>query len=232
MMLSEIPIEKILFLDIETVSQFSSWQDIDSITQDLWAKKTLRQRGEEYGADEFYEMKAGIWAEFGKIVCISCGIVVEGKARIKSMVGHELQILKDFTQLIEESYFDSQPIFCAHNGKEFDYPYLSRRMLIHQLPLPLSLQNYGKKPWEITHLDTLELWKFGDYKHYTSLELLAHIFDLPTPKSEMTGADVSKVYYQEQNIEKIITYCENDVLTLINIFLKMRSEAPVKREIT
>ncbi len=230
MMLSDIPIEKILFLDIETVPQYADWNSVDEDSQALWAKKTERQRGEEYTAEEFYEMKAGIWAEFGKVVCISCGLVVENKARIKSFIGDEISILEAFKSLVKSEYFQSNPIFCAHNGKEFDYPYLSRRMLMNEISLPTALQNYGKKPWEINHLDTLELWKFGDYKHYTSLELLAHIFKLPTPKGEMNGSEVKQVYYQEKNIDKIVKYCENDVLTLINIFRKMRVEPEIERE--
>ncbi len=226
-MLSQIPIEKILFLDIETVPLYSSWEEADEATQYLWAKKTERQRGEEWSPDEFYEEKAGIWAEFAKIVCISCGIVVDEEVRLISYTGTEREILENFKQLLVSPYFGSDVIFCAHNGKEFDYPFLSRRMLILQIPLPSALQNYGKKPWEITHLDTLELWKFGDFKHYTSLELLAHIFGIPTPKEEMHGGEVKNVFYKEKDLDKIIRYCERDVRTLIDIFRKMRLEPPL-----
>ncbi len=229
-MLAQIPLSKILFLDIETVPIYPSWKEADEMTQKLWTKKTERQRADDWTAEEFYDEKAGIWAEFAKIVCISLGIVVNEKIRLKSFTGDEVSILENFNALLESSYYQNGVIFCAHNGKEFDYPFLSRRMVIHQIPLPYALQNYGKKPWEISHLDTLELWKFGDYKHYTSLELLAHILSIPTPKEEMSGADVKDVFYREEDISKIQKYCEGDVVTLINIFRKIRFESPLERE--
>ena len=131
---------------------------------------------------------------------------------------------------MKSNYFRSNLLLCAHNGKEFDFPYLARRMMIHQIELPKILKMHGKKPWEIPHLDTMDLWKFGDYKHYTSLDLLAHIFGLPSPKDDMDGSEVSKVYYQEKNLERIKSYCETDVITLINVFRKMRHEPILERE--
>ncbi|MGI9527559.1 MAG: 3'-5' exonuclease [Weeksellaceae bacterium] len=224
-MLQAINEHKILFLDIETVPQVEKWEDVDPELQDLFYKKTTYRREKEaIEVKELYESNAGIWAEFGKIVCISVGFIIkDDKIRIKSYFGHnELKLLEDFSALLNEYYASPQSILCAHNGKEFDFPYLARRMMIHQIQLPPSLQLYGKKPWEIPHLDTMELWRFGDYKHYTSLNLLAHIFGIPTPKDDIDGSMVSSVYYKEKDLERIKTYCEKDVFTLAQIFRKYR----------
>ena len=230
-MLEKIPLRQILFLDLETVPQMWNWAELPERTKTLWEKKIQNQRKEDISPEEFYYERAGILAEFGKIVCLSCGLVIDDqKIRIKSFYGDdEKQILEDFCRLLQSSYFKSDLLLCAHNGKEFDFPFLARRMVINQVKLPKILQMYGKKPWEIPHLDTLELWKFGDYKHYTSLDLLAHLFQLPTPKEDMDGSEVAQTYYEEKNLEKIRKYCEKDVVTLINIFRKMRYEEPLER---
>ena len=231
-MLEKIPLRQILFLDLETVPQMWNWGELPEKTKTLWEKKTQNQRKEDISPEEFYYERAGILAEFGKIVCLSCGLVIDDqKIRIKSFCGDdEKQILEDFCRLLQSSYFKPDLLLCAHNGKEFDFPFLARRMVIHQIKLPRILQMYGKKPWEIPHLDTLELWKFGDHKHYTSLDLLAHLFQLPTPKEDMDGSEVAQTYYEEKNLEKIRKYCEKDVVTLINIFRKMRYEEPLERD--
>lgn len=231
-MLANIPLKQILFLDLETVPEYEKWNDIPERTQILWEKKTQFQRKEDISPEEYYYERAGILSEFGKIICLSCGLVIDDKnIRIKSFYGNnEIQILNDFNALLKSNYFTSNLLLCAHNGKEFDFPYLARRMVINQIKLPKILQIQGKKPWEIGHLDTMELWKFGDYKHYTSLDLLANIFNLPTPKDEMNGSEVSQVYYKDKDIEKIKSYCEKDIITLINVFRKMRYEEPLERE--
>lgn len=231
-MLANIPLKQILFLDLETVPEYEKWNDIPERTQMLWEKKTQFQRKEDVSPEEYYYERAGVLSEFGKIICISCGLVIDDKnIRIKSFYGNnEIQILNDFNALLKSNYFSSNLLLCAHNGKEFDFPYLARRMVINQIELPKILQIQGKKPWEIGHLDTMELWKFGDYKHYTSLDLLANIFNLPTPKDEMNGSEVSQVYYKDKDIEKIKSYCEKDIITLINVFRKMRYEEPLERE--
>lgn len=232
-MLTQIPYKKILFLDIETVPQTDDWNLLSERTQELWAKKTAFQRNnDEISPEDFYHERAGIMAEFGKIVCISCGIVVnENYIHMKSFYGHdEEKILRDFNQMLVENYFKPDHLLCAHNGKEFDFPYIARRMMIHQIEIPRILQLFGKKPWEVPHLDTMELWKFGDYKHYTSLDLLANIFEIETPKDDIDGSQVAKVYYDENNIERIKAYCEKDVVTLINVFRKMRYESILMRK--
>ena len=228
MRLQNIPINKILFLDIETVPQFEKWNDLSNKMQLLWAKKTQFQREkEEITAEDFYNDRAGILAEFGKIICISCGVITEKNSfRVKSFYGHdEVKILSDFNDLLQTKFTSNQYLLCAHNGKEFDFPYIARRMIINQIPLPNLLDLHGKKPWEIPHLDTLELWKFGDYKHFTSVDLLAEIFNIPTPKDEIDGSMVAEVYYKENNLEKIRNYCEKDVLTVAQIFRKFRYES-------
>ena len=221
-------LKEILFLDIETVPEFENWKDVSKETQDLFDKKTQYQRKEEFSADEFYN-RAGIWAEFGKIICISVGYFIEinknKQLRLTSFFGDdEHKILIDFKDLVEKHFSNKNTILCAHNGKEFDFPFLARRMIIHQIQLPKKLNLFGKKPWEVPHLDTLELWKFGDYKHYTSLKLLTAILGIPSPKDDIDGSEVADVYYKEKNIHRIVNYCEKDTLAVAQILLRFNNE--------
>ena len=222
-MLRNLDLTKILFLDIETVPEVQEYQQLSPVRQALWEQKTAYQRKEDQSPEVFYE-RAGIWAEFGKIICISVGFFDltspnERQFRIKSFAGEEESILHQFKRLCDEHFYLKSHLLCAHNGKEFDFPYIARRMVIHRIDLPKILNLFGKKPWEVQHLDTLQLWKFGDYKHYTSLALLAEIFGIPTPKDDIDGSDVARVYYQEKNLNRIVRYCEKDVLTLAQVFL-------------
>lgn len=232
-MLKNIQLEKILFLDIETVPQTYQWDEVEETTAQLFEHKTRFQQKDGKTVEEIYGERAGILAEFGKIVCISCGFVREtstGKEiRMKSFYhDDEETLLKQFAKLLNEHYNTPYHSLCGHNGKEFDFPYIARRMLVNGITLPPPLDIAGKKPWEINHLDTLELWKFGDYKHFTSLPLLCHIFKIPTPKDDISGADVARVYYEEGDLERIKVYCEKDVVALIQLLLKMKGDALVE----
>ena len=234
-MLKNIDYSKILFFDIETVPINYKFEDLDERGQLLWDKKTkfLQQR-DEVSAEEIYE-KAGIYAEFGKVVCISFGFVLqkngENQIRLKSLASKdEKTLLQEFIDLLNSYYNSNDFLFCAHNGKEFDIPFLSRRILINGLKLPFLLNIAGKKPWEIKHLDTMELWKFGDFKHYTSLDLLTYIFNIPTPKDDMDGSQVASVYYEEGNLDRIIHYCEKDVIATIQLFRKYQGEPLIDDE--
>ncbi|SHJ46036.1 3'-5' exonuclease [Aquimarina spongiae] len=226
-MLHKLNLEHILFLDIETVPEHQSFEELDEEMKGLWADKTKYQRKEEYSPEEFYE-RAGIWAEFGKIICISVGYFrFQGEQRMfrtTSFHGEEKQLLIDFKNLLETHYNSSRHLLCAHNGKEFDFPYIARRMIVHQIALPYKLNLFGKKPWEVPHLDTLDLWKFGDYKHYTSLKLLTHILGIPSPKDDIDGSQVRNVYYEEDDIDRIIDYCEKDTVAVAQILLRLRQE--------
>jgi len=224
----------ILFLDIETVPQEENWSSLSKSTQELFEKKTQYQRKEETTAEQFYE-RAGIWAEFGKIICISVGYFVDVKEikqlRITSFFGDdEHQLLTDFKVLLNKHFAKTANVLCAHNGKEFDFPFIARRMIVHQIELPSKLNLFGKKPWEIPHLDTLELWKFGDYKHYTSLKLLTSILGIPSPKDDIDGSEVAAVYYKEKNIDRIVIYCEKDTIAVAQILLRFNNEALLKDE--
>ena len=235
-MISKINLEHILFLDIETVPQHENFSDLDEELQELYAHKTEYQRKEEFTAEAFYD-RAGIWAEFGKIVCISVGFFNLKDSvrtfRITSFKGEEKKQLLEFKKLLTEHYNKPQHILCAHNGKEFDFPFIARRMIINQISLPFKLDLFGKKPWEIPHLDTLEMWKFGDYKHYTSLKLLTKILDIPSPKTDIDGSQVRDVYYVEKDLNRIVEYCERDVVAVAQIVLCLRNEALLKEtEIT
>ncbi|MCK0161102.1 3'-5' exonuclease [Allomuricauda sp. F6463D] len=232
-MLYKLNLEHILFLDIETVPQKQHFTDLDETSQLLWEQKTQYQRKDEFTAEEFYD-RAGIWAEFGKIVCISVGyFTFKGEnrnLRVTSFYGDEAKILKDFKQLLKDHFSQVKHLLCAHNGKEFDFPYIARRMVINGINLPYKLDLFGKKPWEIPHLDTMELWKFGDYKHYTSLKLLAHILGIPSPKDDMDGSMVKDVFYKKNDVDRIVTYCELDVVTTAQVFLRLRNEDLLKDE--
>lgn len=224
-MLENILNEHILFIDIETVPVERSFDDLNKKMQKLWDKKSSYFREKEETPEDIYN-RAGIYAEFGKIICISAGFLYEvNKFRIKSFYGHdEGKILNGFADLLSKSYCDSDKYLCAHNGKEFDYPYIARRMLINGIRIPDILDLAGKKPWEVKHLDTLELWKFGDYKNYTSLELLTEIFNIPTPKDDIDGSMVADVYWKDDNIDRIVEYCEKDVLAVAQLFLKYKNQ--------
>ncbi|MBT8307144.1 MAG: 3'-5' exonuclease [Maribacter sp.] len=226
-MLDKIQLENILFLDIETVPEVENYQDLDVVKQELWEHKSQYQRKDDFTAEEFYD-RAGIWAEFGKIICISVGYFnVKGdkrEFRVTSFHGEESKLLKDFKKLLNNHFKYPKNLLCAHNGKEFDFPYIARRMIIHGIKLPYKLDLFGKKPWEVPHLDTMELWKFGDFKHYTSLKLMANILGISSPKEDIDGSMVRDVYYEEQDLDRIVTYCELDVVTTAQVLLRLRNE--------
>lgn len=226
-MLHKLNLDDILFLDIETVPLHQQYSELSAEAQMLWEEKTRYQRKEEFSAEEFYD-RAGIWAEFGKIVCISVGYFSfrhqQRTFRVTSFTGEEKSLLEDFGRLVNEHFSRPNKLFCAHNGKEFDFPYISRRMIINGIEIPQKLQLFGKKPWEIPHLDTMEMWKFGDYKHYTSLKLLAHILGIPSPKDDIDGSEVRNVFYNEGDIDRIVTYCEKDTITVAQILLRFRND--------
>ncbi len=226
-MLKKLHLENILFLDIETVPEMPHFSDLDETKQALWDAKSKYQRKDEFTAEEFYE-RAGIWAEFGKIICISVGyFTFKGDVRnfrVTSFYGDESSILHEFKNLLTTHFNAAKHLLCAHNGKEFDFPYIARRMIIHNIELPYKLNLFGKKPWEVPHLDTLELWKFGDYKTYTSLKLLTNVLGIPSPKDDIDGSEVYRVYYEENNIDRIITYCEKDTIAVAQILLRLRGD--------
>jgi len=235
-MIDSLPSEDILFIDIETVPQRPDFSELSAQFQQLWDKKSVYFRKEDQPASEVYE-RAGIYAEFGKIICISAGLIIQKNGerfyRVKSFHDHdEKKLLLSFNDMLDK--FTSNPAkkLCAHNGQEFDYPYIARRTLINGLPLPKILNIAAAKPWEIKErlLDTLQMWKFGDYKSYTSLDLLCAVFNIPTPKDDIDGSEVARVYYQEGDLDRIIRYCEKDTLALANLMLRYKGEQIIPLE--
>lgn len=237
-------LHSILFLDIETAPAVADFEDLNEEMQELWAHKCrsiLRKTEDELEYDEIadtYNTRAGIYSEFGKIICISVGFLTrqpnsnEPLLRLKSFSNHmESSVLEDFSELLNKHFSNPDKFaICGHNIKEFDVPYICRRLLVNQLPFPRMLDIAGKKPWETKHLlDTLELWKFGDLKNFTSLRLLAAIFGIPSPKDDISGADVAKVYWEDRDLDRIAAYCEKDVLATVQLFLKLR-RLPLLRE--
>lgn len=225
-MLERINLSRILFLDIETVPIYPKYEDVDDDLKKFINLK-LHINPEDPNTIENYN-RAGIFSEFSKIICISVGFVRDTRTgrqvRLKSFAhDDEETLLRQFKDLLDDHMTEFQ-ILCGHNAKEFDFPFICRRMLVNGIKHPAILDIAGKKPWEIPHLDTMELWKFGDYKAYTSLALLCHIFQIPTPKDDISGADVARVYYEENDLNRIKTYCEKDVAALIQLFLRFRGE--------
>jgi 3'-5' exonuclease len=226
-MLDNINVEDILFLDIETVPGTRSYELLDPAMQDLWEKKSLQFRSSDQTATDVFQ-RAGIYSEFGKIICISVGLISEKnpfRLRLKTFYGdEEKSLLSEFAVMLSSfSKKNKEALLCAHNGKEFDYPYIARRMIINDVKIPCLLDNAGKKPWEIKLLDTMDLWKFGDYKNYTSLNLLTSILGIPTPKDDIDGSMVAGIYYEEKDIERIVRYCEKDVLAIVQVLLRFMS---------
>lgn len=218
--------QNILFLDIETVSDKPEFGELTEEWQNLYDEKTRWQRG-EVSTEEFYNDRAGILAEFGKVVCVSLGYFRGAGAgrefRVKSLFNHdEKVILAELSELLSTHFGNF--FLCAHNGKEFDFPYLARRMLVNEVALPGHLNMAGKKPWEIPHLDTMEMWKFGDRKNFTSLKLLAALFNIPTPKDDIDGSMVGSVYWKDNDLERIARYCEKDVITLARVWQRFNGE--------
>lgn len=225
-MLESLKLSNILFLDVETAPVVYNYSDLEPELKKLWDSKFRFQTTE---TPEMQYKKAGIFAEYAKVICISVGFFNEKTFRIKSFYGDdEKQVLKDFASLLNTHYNRKDHLLCAHNGKEFDFPFLCRRMLLNAIKLPKALNITGKKPWEINHLDTMELWKFGDYKNYTSLNLLATIFHIPTPKDDIDGSDIARVYWEEKNLERIVTYCQKDVLTVARLLLRFMGESVIE----
>lgn len=226
----------ILFLDIETVSQQGAYEQLDAEWKELWDYKTrfLIKNPETETSESIYH-RAAIYAEFGKIVCISCGCI-QGTGKNRKLViksyssDDEKKLLTDFASMLQSWSGQSDKFLCAHNGKEFDYPYLCRRMVVNGIDIPEVLKISGRKPWEVRHLDTMELWKFGDYKSYTSLKLLAKVLGIPSPKDDIDGSMVNSVYWEQKDLDRIVEYCQKDVITLAQVLLRFHCEPQIKPE--
>ncbi len=229
-MLQNLNIEEILFLDIETVPIAPEYAELTERWQELWTHKMQFQINQDTTADALYE-RAGIYAEFGRITCISVGYVVQKKGepffRVKSFYDEDEKLLiRNFFNALNRFAKAGKRRLCAHNGQEFDFPYIARRALVNNIHLPKILDIAGAKPWEIKDvlIDTLQLWKFGDYKHYTSLSLLCELFNIPTPKDDIDGSQVAKVYWEDKDLDRIIKYCEKDTLAVANLLLKYKGD--------
>ena len=222
-MLDHVKIEKVLFLDIETVPQYATYDELPERLKEFWDHKATKIKVNETDTPDMVYERAGIYSEFGKIICISVGFIHNDKLRIKSFAGDdEAQLLRDFANMLENNFNKAGTLLCAHNGKEFDFPYIARRMLIHSISLPFLLDIAGKKPWEVPYLDTMELWKFGDYKNYTSLALLTAIFDIPSPKDDINGSQVGEYYWVRNELPRIVIYCQKDVVAIAQLMLRYK----------
>jgi hypothetical protein len=229
-MLNDLNIEEVLFIDIETAPIAPEFGKLSETWQKLWEHKMKSQLKDDETAGDLYQ-RAGIYAEFGRIICISMGYIVQKDGekfyRVKSFYDENEKILiNNFFQAIHKFLKAGKSKLCAHNGQEFDFPYIARRAIVHGLNLPKILDIAGTKPWEIKDqlLDTLQLWKFGDYKHYTSLSLLCELFNIPTPKDDIDGSQVARVYWEENNLDRIVRYCEKDTLAVANLLLRYKGE--------
>ncbi|TXC85428.1 ribonuclease H-like domain-containing protein [Luteibaculum oceani] len=215
----------LLFIDLETVPLHEKFEDLDPRGQELWQLKNRYWLQDDQDPSAVYAERAGVMAEFSKVICATVAYLSSNgnglALKLKSFYGDdEKTVLQELIPVLNSVGRTELKLLCAHNGIEFDFPFLARRITIHQLALPECLDLAGKKPWEVPHIDTMELWKFGDRKAYTSLNLLSYVFNIPSPKDDISGADVKKVYYEEKNLERIVRYCEKDVTTLAKIYLK------------
>lgn len=232
-MLQHIHITDLVFIDVETVPQQKSFTELSAVMQELWeAKHRTLYNTDGQSAEETYLNRSGVYAEFAKVICISLGVYRNDKAtgkkvfRLKSFYGDdETALLEEFAGMIKKNFNQPERYrFCGHNIKEFDVPFICRRMLINRVDFPEILDRSGKRPWQNEDVDTLHLWRFGDYKHYTSLKLLTEILGIPTPKDIIEGKDVCRVYWQENNLKTIVDYCQKDVVTVARLLLRFKGE--------
>lgn len=239
--MQQIPLENLFFIDIETVSEKEDFHLLDDVWKELWTQKINKSLPPDTTAEEYYPMRAAILAEFAKVVCISFGYFkkenndprnIKMQLRIKSLCSqNEKDILNEFDSTLKQLYSNNhQWIFTGHNIKEFDVPFLCRRMVVNNIPIPPYIDFQNMKPWETPLLDTLHLWRFGDYKHYTSLKLLAAVLGVPSPKDDIDGSQVGNVFWKEKNLERISVYCEKDVVTVANVMLRLKGLPLLKEE--
>ena len=234
--MQNIRLEHMLLIDIETVSEHPTFNELNDDWKQLWEEKVQRQLPEHVTAEEFYPQRAAVMAEFSKVVCISVGYFKrEGKAihlRVKSFYGDDEKILlQDFIAALQKMETNNNKwSFTGHNIKEFDIPFICRRLLINGLSIPPFLDFQNMKPWETNMIDTFQYWRFGDYKHYTSLKLLAAALNVPSPKDDIDGSMVGDVYWKEKNLERIVIYCQKDVVTTANIVLRFKNLELLREE--
>jgi hypothetical protein len=235
-MLNDLNIEEVLFIDIETAPNAPEFGKLSENWQKLWEHKMKSQLNDGENAEDLYS-RAGIYAEFGRIICISMGYITQKEGqkfyRVKSFFDeNEKLLINNFFKALQKFMKVGKSKLCAHNGQEFDFPYIARRAIVHGLNLPKILDIAGTKPWEIKDqlLDTLQLWKFGDYKHYTSLSLLCELFNIPTPKDDIDGSQVARVYWEDNNLNRIVKYCEKDTMAVANLLLRYKGEKIIDAE--
>ncbi len=235
-MFANLNLEEILFIDIETVPLAPEYTELTEKWQQLWEHKMQYNISNGEVAGELYD-RAGIYAEFGRIICISAGYIFQNGDepffRVKSFYNeNEKKLIADFFNAYRKFSRAGKRKLCAHNGQEFDFPYIARRALVNNIQLPKILDVAGSKPWEIKDqlIDTLQLWKFGDYKHYTSLSLLCELFNIPTPKDDIDGSQVARIYWEEKDLDRIVRYCEKDTLAVANLLLKYKGNKVIQIE--
>jgi 3'-5' exonuclease len=227
--MQQIAIENLFLLDIETVSGAQHFNLLDDAWKELWTEKILKNLPPDITAEEYYPKRAAILAEFAKVVCISTGYFKkennEWQLRIKSFYAeNEKEVLESFIKMLHQLHSkNARWIFTGHNIKEFDIPFLSRRMLVNNVTIPPFIDFQNMKPWDTPVLDTLHLWRFGDYKHYTSLKLLAATLGIPSPKDDIDGSKVGEVFWNEKDLKRIAIYCQKDVATVANVILRFKN---------
>ncbi|MVT11574.1 ribonuclease H-like domain-containing protein [Chitinophaga tropicalis] len=235
-MLPHLSLDQLLLLDIETTPAFEAFDKLPDTMQLLWQDKIAKTAPESGNWADAYADRAGLYAEFGKIICISVGFFhAEGgryQLRMKSFYNDdEKVVLSGFLELINKFHIKNPRFqFAGHNIREFDIPFICRRSVIHQLSLPVPLQLHGLKPWEVPMLDTMHLWRFGEMKNYTSLKLLTAVLGIPTPKDDIDGGMVGKVYWQDKDLERIVNYCQKDVVAVGQLLMRFKGVPPLETE--
>lgn len=236
-MLNHIPLGRILFIDMETAPLSPTFEDLDKDMQKLWHYRTNHFKPEHLSTSDYYDTKASVYAEFGKIICISIGTFTRYKGadnanfRIKSFYNDdEKTLLTDFLPLLQTHFTPDRYYLCGHNIKEFDVPFLARRILINNLRLPPMLNISSLKPWEVPYVDTMQLWKFGEFRNFTSLALLTKVLGLPSPKTDLEGSQIASVYWNNKDLERIKNYCQQDVLAVAQILLRYKNLATISAD--
>ena len=234
--MNTVPLHKLFIVDIETVPQSPDYTMLSNEWKGRWRQKIAKTIPESTTPEDSYRQRAGILAEFGKIVCISIGCFHENNGEqnflIKSVYGDdEKTLLQSFIKAGDKFCKNKSGFaFAGHNIREFDIPYICRRLLINRLTLPHYLCLHDKKPWEVEMFDTLHWWKFGDHKNYITLDLLAGVMNVPTSKGDIDGSMVQDVYYKEKNIHRIVEYCQRDIEVVANLLLRFNNMPLLKRE--
>lgn len=229
-MIKKEDLNNLLYFDVETAGKYESYEDLalqNPRLAKLWEKRAKYFRAntlgmEEMGDSEIYSQKSGLEPEFGRVVCVSFGVWDGENHRLTSFYGdNEQEILEKTAKIFSNAVSKGMKI-CGHNIKMFDVPFLGKKMIFSGIDVPQNLLLWDKKPWEVPILDTAEFFSFGSWSHkFLGLDLLACSLGIESPKEDIDGSQVHNTFWGEKNYERIMEYCEKDVLTVMDVLKKV-----------